>query len=80
MGVLCLVLVLLCITKCLFSFYNHLDEKERADCFALIGFLVSCDHKCSVAFPHGAVGWLWYFLIKLTFSADYRMSDLQHDK
>ena len=34
----------------------HLAEKERADCFALIVFLLSCCCKCSVALPHGAVG------------------------
>ena len=40
-----------------FLFYNRLDEEERAGCFAFIFFLMSCYCKCSVAFPHGAVGW-----------------------
>ena len=40
-----------------FLFFNHLDEEDRADCFALIVFLMSCDCWRSVALPHGAVGW-----------------------
>ena len=36
---------------------NHLDEKERAGCFAFIVFLMSCYCKCPVALPHGAVCW-----------------------
>ena len=28
---------------CPFEFCNHLDEEERAGCFALIIFLMSCD-------------------------------------
>ena len=46
-GVLCLVLVLLSV-----SFCNHLGGKERAGCFALTVFLVSCN-----CLPRGAVGW-----------------------
>ena len=65
MGVLCLVLVLLCITWCPFFFCNHLDREERAGYFTLIVFLtylltyllMSYDCYCSVALPHGAVGW-----------------------
>ena len=38
-------------------FFNRLDEEDRADCFALIVFLMSCDCWCSVALPHGVVGW-----------------------
>ena len=30
---------------------------ERAGCFTLFVFLMSCDCYCSVALPHGAVGW-----------------------
>ena len=56
-GVLCLVFVLLCIAKCIFEFCNHLDEDERAGCFALVVFLMPCSCKCSVALPHGALGW-----------------------
>ena len=33
---------------------EHLDEEERAGCFALFVFLVSRD--CCVAFPHDATG------------------------
>ena len=31
--------------------------EERADCFTLIVFLISCDCQCSVAVPRGVVGW-----------------------
>ena len=44
----------LCVTLCPFYFGNHLDGKERADCFALCVFLVSRD--CYVALPHDATG------------------------
>ena len=66
-GVLCLFHVLLYIAMCPFLFCNHLDGEERAGCFTLVVFLVSCSSSlrcrglvCSV--------WLWYFLIILTFS------------
>ena len=36
---------------------NPLDGEERAGCFTLFVFLVSCDCYCSVALPHGDVGW-----------------------
>ena len=36
---------------------NHLAEEERAGCFSLAVFPMSCYSKCSVALPHGAVGW-----------------------
>ena len=42
---------------CPFEFCNHLDKEERAVCFVLIVFLMSCDCYCSVALPHAAVGW-----------------------
>ena len=48
---LCLVLVLLCITK----FCNHLDEEEKVGCFTLFVSLTSCDCLIRVAFPHGGV-------------------------
>ena len=38
-------------------FCNYFDVEERADCFTLIVFMKLCDSKCSVALPHGAVGW-----------------------
>ena len=57
MGVLCLVFVLVCITFRPVYFCNHLDEEERAGCFALIVFLMSCYCYCSVALPHCAMGW-----------------------
>ena len=37
-----LVFVLVCITLCPFKFCNHLDEEERAGCFASIVFWMSC--------------------------------------
>ena len=51
---------------------NHLDEEERAGCFAFIVFRMSCYCKCPVALPHGAVGWsavcdCVFFLIILTY-------------
>ena len=39
------------------EFCNHLDGKERAGCFTLTAFLVSCDSPSIVALPHGAMGW-----------------------
>ena len=45
-GALCLVLALLCITKCPFEF-----------CFALVVLLMSYECKYFVALPHGVVVW-----------------------
>ena len=56
MGVLCLVLALLFSTKCPSSFAIIMMGEERAGCFVLTVFLVSCDSRCSVALPHGAMG------------------------
>ena len=39
------------------SVCNHLNRDRRAGCFALTVLLMSCDSQCSVALPHGAVGW-----------------------
>ena len=39
------------------QFCNHLDGEERAGCFALTVFLMSCDSQCSVALPHGTLSW-----------------------
>ena len=36
---------------------NHLEEEERAGCFAFIVLRMSCYCKCSVNLPHGTVGW-----------------------
>ena len=38
-------------------FCNRLDGDERAGCFGLTVFLVSCNCQCSVSLPSGAVGW-----------------------
>ena len=46
-----LVFVLVCITLC------HLDEAERAGCFAFIVFWMYYYCKCPVALLYGAVGW-----------------------
>ena len=48
---------LLCIALCPFYFYNHLEEEEKAGCFALVVLQMYCYYECSVAHPHGAVGW-----------------------
>ena len=32
---------------------NHLAEEERAGCFTLAVFLLSCDFWCSVSLPRG---------------------------
>ena len=50
-GVLCLSLFL-----CPFWFCNHLEEEEKAGCFAIIVLQMYCYFKCYVALPHGAVG------------------------
>ena len=34
----------------------HLEEEEKAGCFAFIVLQMSCYCKCSVTLPHGAVG------------------------
>ena len=54
-GVLCLSLfwyLLLCVHTSV-----SLEEEERANCFAFINLHMSFYFKCSVALPHGAVGW-----------------------
>ena len=56
MGVLFWIFVLVCITLCPFLFCKHLDEEERAGCFALFVLLVSCYCQCSVALPRAAKG------------------------
>ena len=61
---------------CPFWFVSHLDEEERAGCFAFIVFWISWYCKCPVALPHRARGWsavlqLWYSLIILTFLQFY---------
>ena len=50
------VFALICITLCPFQFCNHLEEKERAGCFAFIVLRMPCYCKCSVALPRVAVG------------------------
>ena len=55
MWVLCLVLVLLCSTKCPFLFCSHLAEEERDGCFII--FLVSFGCQCTVSLPHDSVHW-----------------------
>ena len=51
------VFVLLCITLCLFYFYNHLEEEEKTGCFAITVLQMYCYYNCSVSLTHGAVGW-----------------------
>ena len=57
MGALCLVIVMLFSNLCPFSFAITLVGKESASCFTLNAFLMVCDCLCSVALPHGAMGW-----------------------
>ena len=40
-----------------FYLCNHLNGEEKAGCFTLIVFLMSCDGECYVALPHVAMGW-----------------------
>ena len=40
------------------KFYMYgLEEEEKAGCFAIIVLQMYCYYECSVALPHGAVGW-----------------------
>ena len=69
----CLFHVLLRSALCVSIFAIYLDGEERAGCFTLFALLVFCDcyMHCSLALPHGVVGWsavrLLYFPIILTF-------------
>ena len=40
-----------------FKICNHLAGKDRACCSTLAVFLMYCNSQCSVALPHGAMGW-----------------------
>ena len=42
-------------TQHLFAFC--LEEEKIAGCCAMIVLPMYCNYKCSVALPHGAVGW-----------------------
>ena len=44
-------------TVCPSSYAIILMGEESVGCFALTIFLMSCESQCSVALPHGAVGW-----------------------
>ena len=44
------------VMNCFVSF-SHIEEKEKACFFAFIVLQMSCYCKCSVALPHGAMGW-----------------------
>ena len=39
-----------------FLVFNHLEEEERAGCFAFVVIGMSCYCICSVVLPYGAVG------------------------
>ena len=49
--------MLCCALLCCLSVSFSFDWEERADCFTLFVFMVSCDCYCSVALPHVVVGW-----------------------
>ena len=51
-----LIFVLLCIDLCQFRFCNHLEEEEKAGCFAVVVLHMYCYCKCSMRLPRGAVG------------------------
>ena len=57
MGVLCLSLLWYALLSALPSFYNHLEEEERAGSLAFIVLRISCYCKCSVTLPRDVVGW-----------------------
>ena len=57
MGDLCLFHILLRSSLCPFKLCSHLDGEDRAGCFTLFVFLVSCDCNGSVDILHDAVGW-----------------------
>ena len=40
-----------------FSFCNHLDGEDRADCLDLFVFPMSCDCYSLVTLPHDVVVW-----------------------
>ena len=50
----CLCFVILCVN---FSLINHLEEEEKAGCFAIVVLQMYCYYKYSVVLPHGAMGW-----------------------
>ena len=49
----------LCLSLCCYVllFVHSSEEEEEAGCFAIIVLQMYCYYKCSVALPHGAVGW-----------------------
>ena len=49
------VFVLVCITFCPLLFCNHLEEEERAGCFAFVVLRMFCYCKYSVALPQGSM-------------------------
>ena len=53
--------VLLCVALCPFKYCNHLDEEERAGCFAWFVFLVS--RGGWAALPRGAMGCLRFVIV-----------------
>ena len=55
--ILCLSLFYYPLLCLLSSFSKHFEEKEKTGCFAIIVLQMYCYYKCSVALPHGAVGW-----------------------
>ena len=36
---------------------KHLEEEEKAGCFAFIILQLSCYCKCSMALPYAVMGW-----------------------
>ena len=54
----CLWEFCVCLCFCYALLYVHsIEEEEKAGCFAITFLKMYCYYKCSVALPHGAVGW-----------------------
>ena len=57
-----LVVVVLCLSLFFMhnflsiAFCNHLEEEERAGCFAIMVLQMYCNHICYEVPPHGAMG------------------------
>ena len=59
MGVLLLSLLCFALLYVHFSFASILKRKRKLVALLLLSYRLQiyCYYKCSVAFPHGAVGW-----------------------
>ena len=74
-----IVFILLCITLCPFQFCNHLDEEDKTSCFAIFVLQMSCYSRCSVALPHGVVGWSAVCECSISWSSSLSDKDQTHN-